>query len=120
VSQVVDPVLLLNKSDWNSIGKQTIIDDYLLIYDFEDNPLIKKQAIMIAREKGWKIFSIHAEKLSYADKNFIYAGPETFISLIRDAKFVLSNSFHAAVFSVLYGKDFAVFNRKEPINTRMR
>lgn len=33
---------------------------------------------------------------------------------------VISNSFHAAVFSIIYEKNFVIVNRTEAINTRMR
>ena len=36
------------------------------------------------------------------------------------AAFVLSNSFHATAFSVIFEKEFAVVERTEKINTRMR
>lgn len=117
---VVDPVLLLSKEEWDKVGKKKYKENYILIYDFENNILIRKLALEIAKEKGFVIYSINPGKVNYADKYFKYVGPETFISLIRDSSFVLSNSFHAAVFSVIYKKNFAIVNRTEKINTRMR
>ena len=43
-----------------------------------------------------------------------------FISLIYNSKFIISNSFHALAFSLIFEKEFLVFNRAEKINTRMR
>lgn len=118
--QVVDPALLLTRRDWNEIGKKQFHDKYILVYDFDNNQLIKEIAVKISKEKNLKIYSINPGKVNYADKYFRYAGPDVFISLVRDAAFIISNSFHAAVFSVLYQKDFAIVNRRESINTRMR
>ena len=39
---------------------------------------------------------------------------------MQNAAFVLSNSFHATAFSVIFEKEFAVVERTEKINTRMR
>ncbi len=95
-------------------------EKYILIYDFDNSPLIRKLAIEIAEQKGYLIYTINQTSHKYADKYFINEGPETFVSLMKDALFVISNSYHAAVFSVIYEKDFVIVNRTEAINTRMR
>ncbi|QGQ47218.1 polysaccharide pyruvyl transferase family protein [Metabacillus sediminilitoris] len=117
---VIDPVFLLEKEDWNKIGTKEIKEKYILIYDFDNSDLIKKIAKQISNETVCKIYTINQNKLKYADKYYIFEGPETFVSLIRNAEFVISNSFHAAVFSIIYEKDFIIVNRTENINTRMR
>ncbi|WP_343273484.1 polysaccharide pyruvyl transferase family protein [Lentibacillus songyuanensis] len=117
---VVDPVLLLNEIEWNLVGNQKFTEDYILVYDFDNSRLIKDAATELAKATGYKIYSINPLHLKYADKQFTYAGPDVFVSIIRDAKFVISNSFHAAVFSVIYKKNFVIVNREESINTRMR
>ena len=40
--------------------------------------------------------------------------------MIQGASYVLSNSFHATAFSVIFEKEFAVVERTEKINTRLR
>ncbi|MBT2758408.1 polysaccharide pyruvyl transferase family protein [Mesobacillus foraminis] len=117
---VVDPVFLLNKLTWDKIGNRVIDEEYILIYDFDNSNLIKKLAEEIKRKTGYKIFSVNPIKLKYVDKAFSFDGPETFISLIKHSKFVISNSYHAAVFSIIYEKNFVIVNREESINTRMR
>src|SRR5690606_31932799 len=68
---------------------------------------------------GCKIYSIN-KNIKYADKVFWNEGPETFINLVANAELVLTNSFHAVAFSLIFGKNFYVFNRNVNINTRMR
>ena len=43
-----------------------------------------------------------------------------FLGLIQNAAFVLSNSFHATAFSVIFEREFAVVERTEQLNSRMR
>ncbi|MGM0874216.1 MAG: polysaccharide pyruvyl transferase family protein [Bacillota bacterium] len=117
---VVDPVFLLDKEDWNNLCVREFNEKYILIYDFDNSQLIEKVATEISKEKGYKIYTINPGKFKYAVKHFEFDGPEIFVSLIKNAQFVISNSFHAAVFSILYEKDFAIVNRTEAINTRMR
>ncbi|MBP1990379.1 polysaccharide pyruvyl transferase family protein [Paenibacillus eucommiae] len=117
---VVDPVFLLEQEEWSNLGKIDFREKYILIYDFDNSILIKKLALEIAKERNCKIYNINPSKLKYADRYFNYAGPEIFIALVKNAQFVISNSFHAAVFSIVYEKDFVIVNRTEAINTRMR
>lgn len=117
---VLDPVFLLSTEDWDKIAIELFEEKYLLIYDFDKNPLIKKIAQEVSKEKGYKIYSINNYKSGYEDKVFQYSGPEMFVSLVKNAKLVISNSFHAVVFSLIYNKEIVVVNRNENINTRMR
>jgi hypothetical protein len=117
---VVDPVFLLDKQEWDELGNEEFKGEYVLIYDFDNSQLIKEIALKLKKLKGYKIFSINPGRLGYADRYFKYVGPETFVSLVKNATYVISNSFHAAVFSIIYEKNFVIVNRNEPINTRMR
>lgn len=117
---VVDPVFLLGKDEWNKIGQEVFNEKYILVYDFDKNPVIERLAKDIAKKKGYKIYTISHYKAGYEDRSFRFSGPETFVSLIKSAQFIISNSFHAIVFSVIYEKKIAIVNRTEAINTRMR
>ena len=117
--QVMDPVFLLSDRDWQQIEKPLhFAEPYLLIYDFDRNPEMKKYVKRIAEKNNWKIYSVL--NCDYADRCFTQEGPAAFLSLIRNAEFVVSNSFHATAFSLIFHKQFVVFNRNEGINTRMR
>ena len=47
-------------------------------------------------------------------------GPIEFISYIKNAEFIISNSFHGTAYSLIFEKEFIVTNRVDKINTRMR
>lgn len=116
---VMDPAFLLSKEQWNKVSKGDFNESYVLVYDFDSDVLVKKLALKIAREKGYKIYTVNPGKFDFADRRFDFVGPDTFISLIRDAKVVISNSFHAVVFSLIFNTDFYITMRKEAINIRM-
>lgn len=117
---VLDPVFLLDKNEWSKIGRESFNDKYILVYDFDKNPLIEKLAKDIANKSGYKIYTINNYKSGYEKRSFRFSGPETFVSLIRNSEFVISNSFHAVAFSIIYEKQPVIVNRTEAINTRMR
>lgn len=108
---VLDPVLLLTKEEWNSLLNKEFKGNYLLLYDFQmDNPLVKKMVIEIAKTRHLKIYSVNDwRQCPYADRNINNAGPIEFLELISEAQFVISTSFHATVFSVIFEKQFITF-----------
>lgn len=118
VIQVLDPVFLLEKAHWDTF-LFPVKEDYIFVYDFDSNPLIKEIALELKRKKGWKIYSLN-QNIDYTDKNFWLEGPERFLSLVSQSKMNLTNSFHSVAFSLIFEKQFLVVNRTEQINTRMR
>lgn len=116
---VLDPVFLLDADSWSKIEKNLELDEpYLLLYDFDRNKEVADFTKRIAKENGWKIYSVLP--CNYCDKCFDQEGPQAFVNLVHNAQFVVSNSFHATAFSLIFHKQFVVFNREENINTRMR
>ena len=49
--------------------------------------------------------------LSFGDERLYDIGPIDFLNLIRDAKYICTDSFHGTVFSILNHKQFITFNR---------
>ena len=117
--QVMDPVFLLSKETWLNMAYEVDKKQkYIFVYDFDGNELIKEIALKVAKKKSLKIYTVF--KSDYSDKVIKGMGPIDFISYIKNAEFVISNSFHGTAFSIIFEKQFIVVNRKEEINTRMR
>lgn len=117
---VLDPVFLLSRREWEVLLKpsERKREKYLLVYDFDNSEYIEKLAKRLSKKNQWKIYSI--QKSKYADRVFWKSGPLEFLELIDNAEFIISNSFHATAFSLIFNKQFVVVNRKEGINTRMK
>lgn len=119
VTHVLDPVFLLSEETWRGIGSGNHEQGYILVYDFDASDEVQRIAIKLAAERGLWIYSISQGSYSYAHRKFPHAGPEEFVSLIRDAQVVVTNSYHAIVFSLIFGVDFYTAGRGENINSRM-
>ena len=115
---VMDPVFLLEKEDWENLAVFPDSQGYILVYDFDSSPLMRKLATTLAERTGKKIVSVFP--MEGATEVWSDMGPREFLGAIRNADFVLSNSFHATAFSLIFQKEFYVLNREEKINTRMR
>ncbi len=118
-TRVLDPVFLLDPKYWSNTFVKPIKEKYIFIYDFDSNEGIRKMAQREAKKHNFKIFTVN-KNIKYADSNFDMEAPDKFISLVYHAEFVITNSFHALAFSLIFNKKFFVVNRTDKINTRMR
>lgn len=118
---VCDPTLLLTREDWNEQINGTGIYEYpyIFCYMIGNNPKQRDFVKQLKKETGIKnVALIHIDEYvesdtCYADETPFDVGPFDFIRLIRDAKYVVTDSFHASVFSILFHKEFIVFDRFE-------
>ena len=115
----VDPVFLLEKSEWEQVCSDRVIkEDYLFCYFLGKNSFSRKEAKQFAHKYGLKIVCIPFCTTRYnlldeqfGDVNIPYASPEDFLSLIKNAKCIFTDSFHACAFSIIFDKMFFVFDR---------
>ena len=115
-----DPVFLLSAGEWEAIADGTgEREGYVLVYDFFADPAIRRKARERAGRENLKIFSAGPFRYRYADRDFSASGPETFVSLVKNAKAVVTNSFHAVAFSLIFGKEFEFVPRPDGLNDRI-
>ena len=122
VSHVCDPVLLLNKQDYNRfIGDTPIIKEpYLLMYLADKSDLLEETVTRLARKYGLKIVHVCGFRKKCTCDYFLKAtGPEDLLNLIYYSKFVVSASFHATLFSLLFEKEFCTLLPEAGTNTRI-
>ncbi|MBU5485763.1 polysaccharide pyruvyl transferase family protein [Clostridium sp. MSJ-11] len=115
VQQVVDPTLLLTSEDYDKIvAPKQENDKYLLLYARRYNPKMEAFAEKMAAENGWKIIEISLRATNAERHRMFYeAGVEEFLSLVKYAEFIVTNSFHGMIFSVQYRRPFYVFSREQ-------
>ncbi len=115
--QVCDPVFLVDRQVWEKLAINPKAESYIFVYDFEHDERVERLAKRISRERNLRIVSFF--KSNYSDIFCSEAGPLEFLGYIKNAEVVLSNSFHATAFSLIFHKEFFVGLRSENINSRM-
>lgn len=116
---VCDPVILLDAEQWlKEIPNKRLYDEpYIFAYFLGKSAEYRDAVTKFAKQKGLKIVTEpHMDSYNKADENFgdytpFDIGPAEFVNLIRNAEYVFTDSFHGSVFSMLYQKQFLVFNR---------
>ena len=120
VTVAVDPVLLLKESDWfQEIKYLKKNKKYILCYLLSDSISQRKAATKLAKELNCKIITfphilanmVRKCDLFFGDIHDYTSGPREFVSLIKNAEMVITDSFHACVFSMIFKTPFAVFER---------
>lgn len=115
VARTIDPTLLLAPEEYEGIiDKRQLDEKYLLLYTRRFNPQMQRYAEDIAKMNGWRIVEISL-RATNADKGHVMrydAGVEEFLSLVKNAEYVVTNSFHGLMFSVQFRKQFAIFSRE--------
>lgn len=112
VEKVIDPTLLLTSKEYDVLAEDRLIKEkYVLLYARRYNKKMEEYADKIAKENGWKVVEISL-RATNADRHqmFYEAGVEEFLSLVKNAEVVVTNSFHGAIFSVQYKRPFYVFS----------
>lgn len=112
---VLDPTFLLNREDWSQfIGKEQVAEnEYVLSLFLTDNCCHWWAASKLAKKERIKHIVVPYSGFSYLLHADVRAdtGLEDLLSLIRGAKFVLTDSYHVTVFSLIFNKEFYVFAR---------
>ena len=124
---VLDPTLLLDASEWDKVAKPyEIKDDYIFCYFLGGRSDIRNIAKAFAKEMGLKIATFphlgcyNISDLKFGDYRIYDATPNEFLFLVKNAKYVLTDSFHASVFSYIFKIKFFVFSRTGQGNTDSR
>lgn len=105
---VADPVFLLEKRKWEMLADMvpSRSDNYILFYSLRDDNELVKKTEAFAKQVGLKIVVIHPTcyRQSIKGEQLYNVGPYEFLSLIKGAKVVSTNSFHATAFSMIFEK----------------
>ncbi|MCH4284030.1 MULTISPECIES: polysaccharide pyruvyl transferase family protein [Bacillota] len=116
---VCDPTLLFNSEQWMKIlpEEKVISEKYIFCYFLGDNNEHRNQAEILSQKTGYKIVTIPfldnfvERDLTFGDYKMFDIDTKDFVNLIRNAEYVLTDSFHGSIFSILNHKKFITFNR---------
>lgn len=109
----VDPVFLLKRKEWQCFVAPFNQSPYIFVYTVGNPQNVYQYASKLASEKKINIINLRytksfrrpAEQIGQV----IYdASPEEFVSLIGNAAYVVTNSFHATAFSLIFNREVFV------------
>lgn len=118
VVALIDPTLLLNTSDYDLIcSPRRRKSKYLYCYYIDYDKELIRAAKKYAKKHGLQYIEatsrITKENLFKFDRDAYNIGVEDFISEIRYAEAIMTNSFHACCVSIQYHKNLYAFPRRD-------
>lgn len=119
VPVVCDPTLLFDGKDWMIIQEEAPIieGEYIFVYFLGNNLLHREFVTRLKKETNLKVVCLpHIDEYVEADEacsdiRLYDVDPGQFLNLIRNAKYVCTDSFHCSAFSIQYEKNFFTFRR---------
>lgn len=108
-TQVLDPVLLLDGKEWSErISRNTLKGQYILVYQIHPNKAFEQYTAAFAKRAGLKLYRIshcihHAVRCG---KFLCCPPPEDFLYYIKNAAYLLTDSFHGTAFAVAFNTPF--------------
>ncbi len=103
VVHIVDPTLCVTGDFWRKFApKRKVKEDYILIYNLNRSKEFDKYATKLAQKTGLKLvrFCTRYDQFYRPGKSILVPEVFDFINLIDNAKYVLTDSFHATAFSL--------------------
>lgn len=114
-SVVCDPVFLLDKDEWiNKNNLKNKNKSYILLYYMESNSTLESIIENIRKKYNYPIIAIKGgiQELK-GFKHVEGMGPKDFLDIVYNAKLVITNSFHALAFSIIFNKKVIVFEHSK-------
>lgn len=116
---VCDPTLLFDAEGWEKMlpEKKVVEEPYVFCYFLGTNEEHRKIANEFKNKTGLKLVACpfldnYVEcDLNFGDIQLFDMDAADFVNLIRHAEYILTDSFHGSVFSILNHKKFMTFNR---------
>lgn len=120
IEVVVDPVLLMTADEWTRSARGTKNKGkYVLCYLLGDSTQQREAVKKAAKRLRLPVLTfphilvnvVRKCDLFFGNIHDYTSGPREFIGLIKNAEMVITDSFHACVFSMIFKTPFAVFER---------
>lgn len=107
--QIPDPTLMLDIESWNKVASFPKEKGYILIYLLNARDDILNFAKKLSAKTGLKIVNITDDNRNRIGAKCVHnAGPAEFLGYFNNAKYVITNSFHGLMFSIIYRKSMYV------------
>lgn len=110
---VLDPTLLLTDLDWKTLASSKYKSrKFIFVYNLNRNKKIDADARLLRKATGLPILTVsycYHEIPFRVGKTLVNPSVEDFLSLLANASYVLTDSFHATAFSINFSREVFVY-----------
>lgn len=121
VNVTCDPVFLLDASQWSQLAEPTQKGKYIFVYKINNCRSLIKYARELSKKTGLPVvFYMNDVRGGGRGRHLKSVTPREWLGLIKNAEYVVTNSFHATAFSIIFKRNFAVeILKKNNANSRI-
>lgn len=116
IEVVLDPTFLIKKEEWEKKfrNKFLIKEEYIFAYEVDYNEEYIKIVNELSKRTNLKVVYFEKRNKGYNKvlKNMYCSGPKEFVMYLKNAKYVVTSSFHATAFSIIFNKNLWVVAHK--------
>lgn len=129
IKVVLDPTLLHSKEDFYEICEKRIVDrPYIFFYSVNHSDDAVDAVAKLSKRTGLPVYmlftNIRSRRTVNLHKEFHYlrteTSPQAFVSLVRYADYVVTDSFHGTAFSIIFEKNFYSIGKKDKNGNKIR
>lgn len=119
---VLDPTFWLNREQWDELAELVKTPQhYILVYQLHQNAEMDQYVRKLENVYGMSCLRIdlYYHYMIKAGKHIVCPTPGQVITLIKNADYVISDSFHMTAFSIIYNKLFLSIFSEGSFNDRI-
>ncbi|MGN1191712.1 MAG: polysaccharide pyruvyl transferase family protein [Dorea sp.] len=107
-TQVLDPTLLLDSNDWSGMLKPVHLRNYVLVYQLHNDKKLGEYAKKVAKKMGLPLVRISTSfhQLVRPGKFIWCPGVGEFLSYVKNAECMITDSFHGTAFAINFNTQF--------------
>ena len=120
VENVLDPTLIIDSNYWLQFVNNNIqYSNYIFSYSPNKSVKFPELVNYVSNTNNNKVINVYRDNIGYKNilKNANTSDPYEFLNLIYNSNIVITTSFHATVFSIIFKKNFWVLS---PSNNKSR
>lgn len=107
---VLDPTLMAGRAVLEKITIPELSEEpYILLYQIDSNPESDISVRSLEARFGCRVYTMTVPRIGDTYGRRGEAGPEEFLALLKGAQFLVTNSFHGIALSILFEKNFYVY-----------
>lgn len=126
LGQVLDPTLLMNGEMWSRllitdcIQKRYENREYILVYQIHNDPQLSSYALQFAKRTGLQLIRVNPfiHQVCRGGKFICCPDVGEFLALIKNAAYMVTDSFHGTCFAINFGKQFVEILPNNSTGTR--
>lgn len=107
-TQVLDPTLLLDREKWSALIDRETDKKYVLLYQLHNNPQMDRYAMEFAKKCGLPLLRMTTflHRMFNGGKFEYLPSTGRFLSLIKNAEYMITDSFHGTAFAINFNTQF--------------